>query len=136
MKKAYYSLIIFIFFVCNLHAQDIKFDDNKVLVDKTERFDFVRKSMGTEFSLYKLNTKDEIIYMTSERNGTDRYFDDDFRRITFVEQKITIESSRLKFDSWKAIIKLLLEDKVIDFEGNIDAERLERFSAKYNDVKR
>ena len=136
MKKSNYLLIIILLFTFIAKAQDVKFKDNKVLVDKTARFDFIRKGLGDEFSLYKLNTKDEIIYMALDRNGSNQYQDDDFKRFTFIESKIIVESSRLKFTTWKSIIELLLEEKILDLEGNIDVTNLEKFVAKYNDMKR
>ncbi len=134
MKKTL-SLLALLTFSSFVSAQEVKFDDDKVLIDKTERFSFNRKSLGDEFSLYKLNTKDEIIYMALDRNGTQQYQADDFKRFTFLESKTVIESNRLKFTSWKAIIKLLLEDKVLDLDGTINTENLAKFAAKYNDVK-
>lgn len=134
MKKWNYLIIMLFIATLGAKAQEVKFDDDKVIIDKTARFDFNRKSLGAEFSLYKLNTKDEIIYMSLDNNETNQYKDDDFKRLVFLENKITIESSRLKFATWKAIVKLLLEDKVLDLEGNIDTNNLEKFYAKYNSV--
>jgi hypothetical protein len=134
MKKLNFLIIIFCITILNVTAQEVKFDDDKVLVDKTVRFNFNRKGLGTEFSLYKLNTKDEIIYMSLDKNETNQYKDDDFKRLVFLQNKITIESSRLKYATWKAIVKLLLEDKVLDLEGNINTSNLEKFYAKYNEV--
>ena len=83
MKKLNYLITIFFITILNVNAQEVKFDDDKVLVDKTVRFDFNRKSLGAEFSLYKLNSKDEIIYMALDNNETQKYQDDDYKRLVF-----------------------------------------------------
>lgn len=133
MKKKY-LLTLLLLATTVIKAQEIKFEKDKVLVDKIAQYDFVRKNFGDEFTLYKLNSKDEIIYMSRDNNSTKNYLDDDFVRFTFSESGVIIKSRRLKDITWKSIIKLLIENKVIDFEGNIDELNLEKFSAKYDDL--
>lgn len=133
MKKKY-LLTLLLLATTVIKAQEIKFEKDKVLVDKIAQYDFVRKNFGDEFTLYKLDSKDEIIYMSRDNNSTKNYLDDDFVRFTFSESGVIIKSRRLKGITWKSIIKLLIENKVIDLEGNIDELNLEKFSAKYDDL--
>ncbi len=136
MKNIKYLLLVLTFITSfKINAQEVKLSNNKVLVDKVARFNFDKKELGDSFSLYKLDSKEEIIYMALNRNGTQHFQDDDYKRFTFIENNVTIESSRLKFKSWKSIIELLLEEKILNLDGKIDSVNLEKFKSKYNDLR-
>jgi hypothetical protein len=133
MKKLFFLMGTILFTAFQLSAQKIEFVKDKVLVYKTDSFDFVRKDMGSEFTLYKLNSKNEIVYMTQNTNGTREDYADDYIKFVFVDLDIIVEAGRFHGKSWKTLIALLLEENVIDKVGNINAENLQRFATKYDD---
>ena len=126
-------IIISLFFTTVSFAQKVQFKKSKVLIDKIETFDFNRSLLSNDFSLYKLNSKDEIIYISHFNNETPRYHDDDYKKIVFIKQNIIVESSRLRSKTLKQLIRLLLEEEILDKDGNINPEKLQSFVTKYNE---
>ena len=62
MKK-FCNIIILIFLLTftALSAQEVKLKKEIVYVDNTEAFSFIKKGMGNELYVYKLNTKEELV---------------------------------------------------------------------------
>jgi hypothetical protein len=135
MKKINYlcCLLFLVAVTPTAKAQEVKLKNDTVIIDDKPAFSYDKKSMGNEFYLYKLNTKDEIAYMIANKNETISYLEDDFKKIVFTEANVVVESSALRGRSWKYIVELLLESKVLDIEGNVDAKYLERFVTKYDE---
>ena len=113
-------------------GQKIKFKKDKVLVDGKEMFNFERRALGTEISIYNLGTDDEIIYMIHNNNETPQYQQDDFTKMVFIEEDVIIESTNL-VGSWKRMIQTLIKQKVIDENGKINVEKLGKFRKKYDE---
>lgn len=130
MKKIL-SLIAFLGFGASLWAQDIDYKKDQVFVDNVAKFNFDRRHASTLFSLYKLDTKDEIIFMSLQNIGSTatgaKYI-----KLVFIGKDVTVETESLVGVSWKKIIKMLLEEKVLDLDGNINMERLKIFAEKYD----
>ena len=91
--------------------------------------------MGSEISLFKLDTTTEVIYIEINNNNTISYLDDDFLRMVFPKNDVTIESTLLINKNFKEIIQLLFMNNVIDMDGNINAENLELFRQRQNNRK-
>ena len=121
-----------VFFATKITAQEIKLKDAIVYSGDTPAFSFAKKSMNNELYIYKLNTREELIHLLLDTNGTE-IKQDDGKKLIFEQQKISIQSKNFRTRKWDFLIALLLEEKVIDLKGNINLDNLIRFKAKYDD---
>jgi len=133
MKNLMYALALLLTAIVtnNVKAQEVKLKSDKIIVDDKPTFDYDKD--GFEFHIYKLNTKDEIVYIQHSNNSTISYLEDDYKKIIFPNNNVNIESALFRARSFKYIVTLLLTEKVLDLEGNIDAEKLQKFATKYNE---
>jgi hypothetical protein len=115
-----------------LNAQKVKLKKEVVYIDDVSAFSFEKKSMGNELYVYNLNTKEELLNMTVDNNKTESKADDS-KRIVFAKQKTTIQSKNFRGRDYGFLIALLLEEKVINSKGEINANNLIRFKAKFDD---
>lgn len=115
----------------SVNAQKVKFKGEKVLLDGEEVFKFDRKGLGTEISIFSLENNDEIIYMSSNDNGTRGYYDDDYVVLNFFEQRVKFESDRLR-SNWKKLLTILFKEQVINENGIINVDKLNKFASKYS----
>ena len=115
-----------------LSAQEIKLKKEIVYVDEKPTFSFVKKAMGSELYVYKLNTTEEVVKILSENNATESKVDDS-RKIVFVKQEATIQNKNFQSQKWDFLLQLLLKEHVIDLNGAINPENLKRFKAKYDE---
>lgn len=115
-----------------LTAQEIKLKKEIVYVVDTPVFSFAKKYMNNELYVYKLNTKEELVHLLIDTNGTE-IKQDDGKKLIFEQQKVSIQSKNFRTRKWDFLIALLLEEKVIDLKGNINLDNLNRFKAKYDD---
>ena len=121
-----------VFFATKITAQEIKLKDAIVYSGDTPAFSFIKKSMNNELYVYKLNTKEELVHLLVDTNGTE-IKQDDGKKLIFEQQKVSIQSKNFRTRKWDFLIALLLEEKVIDLKGNINLDNLNRFKAKYDD---
>ena len=133
MKK-FCNIIILIFLLTftALSAQEVKLKKEIVYVDNTEAFSFIKKGMGNELYVYKLNTREELVNFVVDNNKTESKVDDS-KKIVFTRQNITIASKNFRARDYEFLIALLIEEKVIDLKSEIDIDNLKRFKAKYDD---
>ncbi len=124
---------IALFAVESATAQQVKFKKGFVTVDGTTRFEYQKKAAAKQFSLYTIGKEKEIIFILRNDNETSGYSEDDFNQITFIESNKRVETASLKSYSFKYFVKLLLEEKVLDLEGNIDEAKLDVFITKYDE---
>ena len=123
---------ILVFSATKITAQEIKLKDAIVYSGDTPVFSFTKKFMNNELYLYKLNTKEELVHLLVDTNGTELK-QDDGKKLIFIQQKVSIQSKNFRTRKWDFLISLLLEEKVIDLKGNINLDNLNRFKAKYDD---
>ncbi|RSC93440.1 hypothetical protein [Tenacibaculum singaporense] len=134
MNKKFLLSIAFTILISSLgFSQKIKLKKGKVLVDGKEILNYQKRGLGTELILYSLDSKDEIVNMFQENNGTHSYLDDDYKKMFFTKDEIWVESSRVSTRGWKYMIKLLLENNVLDNEGSINSKNLKKFAKKYDE---
>ena len=115
------------------NAQQIKLKKGMVTIDGVERFQYKRSNGGVDLTLYDLNKTSEILFMTKNQNGTSGYLDDDYKQISFISQKIKVESATYSSYPNKWFLKKLINENVLDLEGNINAEKLDVFIMKYDE---
>ena len=121
-----------VFLATKITAQEIKLKDAIVYSGDTPAFSFTKKFMNNELYVYKLNTKEELVHLLVDTNGTE-IKQDDGKKLIFEQQKVSIQSKNFRTRKWDFLIALLLEEKVIDLKGNINLDNLNRFKAKYDD---
>lgn len=131
MKHLIY-LTLLLLTATTLTAQEIKLKDDVVYSGDKPTFSFVKKAFNNELYVYKLNTKEELVHLQVDNNGTE-IKQDDGKKIIFEQQKVTIQSKNFRTRKWDFLIALLLEEKVIDLKGDINLDNLNRFKAKYDD---
>jgi hypothetical protein len=131
MKYIIYVTIL-VFSATKIKAQEIKLKDAIVYSGDTPAFSFTKKTMNNELYVYRLNTKEELVHLLVDTNGTE-IKQDDGKKLIFEQQKVSIQSKNFRIRKWNFLIELLLEEKVIDLKGNINLDNLNRFKAKYDD---
>lgn len=130
MKHLIYLTILFV--ATNITAQEIKLKKDVVYADNVPAFSFEKKSMGNELHVYKLNTKEELVSIIVDNNGTESKVDDS-KKIIFAQQNATIQSKNFRSQNWEFLLSLLLQEKVFDLKGEINLDNLNRFKAKYDE---
>lgn len=125
-------LVAIILTATSLTAQEVKLKKDIVYVANVPTFSFVKKALGNELYVYKLNTKEELVTMIVDNNNTESKVDDS-KKIVFTKQNITIASKNFRSRNYEFLTALLLEEKVIDLKGEINLNNLKRFKAKYDD---
>lgn len=130
--KPFHYLLILLVSATTLSAQKVDLKKGIVYVDETPAFSFEKKAMGNEIHLYRLNTKDELAYVAVETNNTESKVDDS-KKVVFMQQHVTIKSKDFRAKNYETMIQLLLEGKVMDSKGEINAENLKKFQQKFDD---
>jgi len=114
------------------YSQEIKLKKGKVIIDKEARFDFENRS-GRELIVRPLNTpSEELLSIIWNNNGTSDS-EDDFLQIVFTRQQVKLESARFK-DEWSVrLLKMMINDGVLQLDGGISDEKLQAFFLKYDE---
>ncbi|CAM3948929.1 MULTISPECIES: hypothetical protein [Flavobacterium] len=134
--KRNYSLLLLLFIIgFNVQAQKIDLKRGSVIANDQKVFDYDKRNLGSEISIFKLGSKTELIYIEVSNNNTLSYLNDDYVRIVFPQNETTVLSTTLIDKNFEKIIQLLFLDNVVDFEGNINPENLKLFTRKYNNKK-
>lgn len=135
MRKNHILFLTTVLTSLSLFSQEIDLKKGNVLANKASVFTFDKRNMGSEISLFQLNTNTEVIYIEINNNSTLSYLDDDYIRLVFPKNKVTIESTLLINKNFKEIIQLLFMNNVVDLDGNINPENLELFKQRQNNRK-
>ena len=112
-------------------AQKIKLKNDKVLIDGRELFKFEK---GNRYiSLFSLETDEELIMIRQDHGGTPgpEIRDDDYTVYTFLKEDVKAEIS--SYNLWQNNIKFLLEQRVFDENGVMNAERIKSFKVKFDE---
>ena len=135
MRKNYILFLTTVLTSLSVFSQEIDLKKGKVLANNYSVFTFDKRKMGSEISLFQLDTNTEIIYIEINNNNTISYLNDDYIRLVFPKNEVTIESTLLLNKNFKEIIQLLFMNNVVDLEGNINTENLELFKQRQNNRK-
>lgn len=118
----------------SIKSQELKLKGGQVFQDEKAIFSYDKKALNNEFHLFILNTTKTILDIQQvHRGGGETSAINNYKKLSFPTQKITIQSSMLRTRNWKFIIQLLLDEKVFDSNGVINIPNLERFADKYNE---
>ena len=115
-----------------LSAQEVKLKKDIVYVNNAATYSFVKKAMGNELYIFKLTTEEEFVHIFVDNNKTESKVDDS-KKIIFTQQNTIITSKNFRGRDFEFLISLLIQEKVIDMKGEINADNLIRFKAKYNE---
>ena len=132
MKRTLFPIVCFLITGFAGYSQNIKLKNGKVIIDKEVRFGFERRSRN-EMIVRPLNAPtDELVSIIWNNNGT-YDSEDDFLQIVFSRQLLKLESARLK-DEWSVtLLKMMINDGVLDIDGSINEEKLQTFFLKYDE---
>ncbi len=123
MKNKIILLTLFLFIAIDfVNAQKVTVKKDQILVDGVAVLNCKTKDFGTEFSIYELNTTNEIIF-SKDQSG--------FNYLLFVKQDVKMKSKNF-FNSIREFAKWLFENGVIDTNGKINEEKTKLFVKKYN----
>jgi hypothetical protein len=124
-------LIVLVGHAAPSSAQKIKLKDDKVLIDGRELFRFEKGNRW--ISLFSLETDEELIMIRQDHGGTPGpdYRDDDYTIYTFLKEGVKTEIS--SYNLWQNNIKFLLEQRVFDETGIMNADRIKSFKVKFDE---
>lgn len=124
-------LIVLVGHAAPSSAQKIKLKDDKVLIDGRELFRF--ENGNRWISLFSLETDEELIMIRQDHGGTPGpdYRDDDYTIYTFLKEGVKTEIS--SYNLWQNNIKFLLEQRVFDETGIMNADRIKSFKVKFDE---
>jgi hypothetical protein len=114
-------------------AQQLELLDGKILLDQKAIFSYDQKTPNNEFHLYRLNSEKSIVAIKHVHHMGKLNSKKEYKILTFSKQEITINSVVLAQRNWKFILQLLLDEKVITINGNINLPNLEKFAEKYDE---
>jgi len=121
-------------------AQTVTLDKKKntIAIDGEAALKYI-KNNRLSWSFYDRNDN-EIIFFKVVDNGTPGYIDDDYMIINFLNENTKIETN--DFSQIQALFNInktmeksvvwLLKEKVLDYEGNINPEKVAVFHSKYD----
>jgi hypothetical protein len=134
-KLSLFNLILFGF--TQVYAQEVELKDDKVIVDGKEILKY-EKTNNFQYSFYDA-TGNEILMYKYQNNQTQDYQGDDYFTMNFLTLKRKVETSDFSLihavsskKNMEKLIKLLVKEKVLEMNGNINPEKLDIFTEKYN----
>lgn len=114
-------------------AQNVELKKGAVSVDKAHVLDYTYDMISLELHIYKLGTKDELIFIKLNTNGTS-YDGDDYTQLYFSEYDVKVESKSMFFGiKGDAVFKKLVADGVVKADGSTDKSKLDTFFRKYDE---
>jgi len=130
MKKLLFSFLFFIGILS--FSQEVKMKGKKLSIDNKEVFSYEREDFGVyQIHFYDLKSNDEILFIKKNDNETPRYFDDDYTQIKFISIGKSLEIKQDK--SWKGYVEWLLKNKVLDNEGKLNEEMVDKLIKNYDE---
>jgi hypothetical protein len=128
------AISCFLLFFQTAEAQKVKMKKGQVLFDKEHVLDYTYDMMLSENRVFKKGTKDEILSLRFNNNGTRNYSDDDYSIVYFVSLGLKIESKVLFWGlKGEGIFKKLVSDGAINADGTLNAEKAEEFCKRYGE---
>ncbi|WP_312301844.1 hypothetical protein [Chryseobacterium sp.] len=126
---------------CNLYfSQEVTIKDDKVLLDGKQILK-AEKINAAQYSFFSMKDDEEVLLYRYMDNETPRYVSDDYFILNFLTEKTKVESTDMAkianfMNSKKGIEKLvrwLLKERVINHDGELNAERVAVFKDKYHE---
>jgi hypothetical protein len=134
MKKNILLAGMVLLFAHNLLSQKVEVKNDLIKIGGKDVFSYKDSKSAEEFTIYKLNTKDELIFIRHNNNGTPGQASngDDYNNIYFTSLKLKMET-RTWHLKWKTTVIWLYENGVLKDNGEIDKDKISLFIEKYNE---
>ncbi len=134
MKKIPLIVVLILLFGTNIFSQKIELKNDIVKIDGKDIFSYKDGKSAEELTIYKLNTKDELIFIRHNNNGTPGQSSngDDYNNILFVPLKLKMETRKWHM-RWKTTVMWFYENGIINDKGEIDENKIALFIEKYNE---
>lgn len=133
MLKTTYFTLLTLFFTSFLMAQDVKFKNKIVTIDNKEVLTYEQPFMSDNMTFFKLNSKEEILYLQYTNDPHSRNANMLYYTIAFVQQKVSFETQKFNQHGLKKVFKKMVKEGIVLPDGTIDVEAMERFKVKYED---
>ncbi|WP_353119361.1 hypothetical protein [Myroides odoratus] len=133
MLKTTYFTLLTLFFTTVLVAQDVKFKNKIVSIDQNEVLNYEQPFMSDNMTFFKLNSKEEILYLQYTNDPHSRNANMLYYTIAFVQQKVSFETQKFNQQGLKKVFKKMVKEGIVLPDGTIDVDAMERFKVKYED---
>ncbi|WHT38953.1 hypothetical protein QNH98_18635 [Myroides sp. mNGS23_01] len=105
MLKTTYFTLLTLFFTTVLVAQDVKFKNKIVSIDQNEVLNYEQPFMSDNMTFFKLNSKEEILYLQYTNDPHSRNANMLYYTIAFVQQKVSFETQKFNQQGLKKVFK-------------------------------
>lgn len=126
-------LLLAILSVSMSYAQKVNLKKGIVYFDKKPVFTYDREMMGNVTNIYHSETKEMLLTISFENNGTTDYKEDDFIKVFFYEANALVESSKLRGMWPKQILERMRKMGVVDDNGIFNPMKVENFRKQYHE---
>lgn len=126
-------LLLAILSVSMSYAQKVNLKKGIVYFDNKPVFTYDREMMGNVTNIYHSETKEMLLTISFENNGTTDYKEDDFIKVFFYEANALVESSKLRGMWPKQILERMRKMGVVDDNGIFNPMKVENFRKQYHE---
>lgn len=126
-------LLLAILSVSMSYAQKVNLKKGIVYFDNKPVYTYDREMMGNVTNIYHSETKEMLLTISFENNGTIDYKEDDFIKVFFYEANALIESSKLRGMWPKQILERMRKMGVVDDNGLFNPMKVENFRKQYHE---
>lgn len=126
-------LLLAILSVSMSYAQKVNLKKGIVYFDKKPVYTYDREMMGNVTNIYHSETKEMLLTISFENNGTTDYKEDDFIKVFFYEANALVESSKLRGMWPKQILERMRKMGVVDDNGIFNPMKVENFRKQYHE---
>lgn len=126
-------LFLAILSVSMSYAQKVNLKKGIVYFDKKPVYTYDREMMGNVTNIYHSETKEMLLTISFENNGTIDYKEDDFIKVFFYEANALVESSKLRGMWPKQILERMRKMGVVDDNGLFNPMKVENFRKQYHE---
>lgn len=133
MKQTITTILLLLVSVAFISAQKVDLKKGFVYFDKRPVFTYDREMMGSVTNIYTLETKEMVLTISFEKNGTNENTNDDFVKVFFYEANALVESSKLRGMFPKQILERMRKMGVIDDKGVFNPMKVENFRKQYHE---
>lgn len=132
MMKTLFCTSMFIMTTLGAIAQTVKVKSNKVFIDGVETLTLNSREAGNIVTYSNLDNKKLFTY-TYDNKGTVGYSEDDYTIFFFDDSEIKVESKQFpSLQVKRHVIEFLLEEEVLNIDGTLNEDKIEKFYRKYN----
>ncbi|KYH04898.1 hypothetical protein A1704_16310 [Chryseobacterium cucumeris] len=126
---------------CNLYfCQDVTIKDDKVLLDGKQILK-AEKINVAQYSFFSMKNDEEVLLYRYMDNETPSYVSDDYFILNFLTEKVKVKSTDIgkianfmnSKKGMEKLVKWLLKERVINHDGELNADRVAIFKDKYNE---